>query len=333
MKTVEGNIRALVTGASSGLGVEFAHLLAAQGVDLVLADRGVDAMEELAAQLRGTCGVEVHVEGIDLAEPGAAQVLKQRLDRQGLRIDTLINNAGYGVHGEFLGADPARISAMLQLNVVTLTELTHLYGTEMAARGKGRILLVASLLGYMAAPSYAAYAATKAYIRSLGESLHDEFAPRGVTVTVLAPGLTATAFADVSGHKVSALLKMMMMQPRPVAEIGLRALMAGRSGVVPGVANTLAAWSARLMRPATPDHAGVAVLIAPCARPAPCCEATHAAKHKARVRARWRCPTAASRAVHWVERTDAVRTHAHDGRADRRAADVVLNIRRPRAST
>lgn len=250
MNGVDRNTRALVTGASSGLGLEFAHLLAAQGVDLVLAARGIDAMKKLAAQLRGTHGVEVHVEGIDLAEPGAAQMLKQRLDRQGLRIDTLINNAGCGVHGDFLEADPVRIGAMLQLNVVTLTELTHLYGTEMAARGHGRILLVGSLLGYMAAPTYAAYAATKAYIRSLGESLHDEFAPRGVTVTVLAPGLTATAFADVSGHKVSAVLDLMMMQPGPVAEAGLRALMAGRTAVVPGVANKLAAWSARLMPPA-----------------------------------------------------------------------------------
>jgi short-subunit dehydrogenase len=246
MQTLNSGHWALITGASSGLGVEFAHLLAARRMNLVLAARGVADMERLADTLRSAHGIEVVVEGIDLAEPGAAAVLKQRTDVRGLRIDVLINNAGYGVHGRFIDADPARIRGMLQLNMVTLTELTHLYAEDMVKRGRGRILLVASLLGYMTAPTYAGYAATKHYVLALGEALHDELAPAGVTVTVLSPGVTKTAFFEASGHRVSATLKLMTMPPRPVAETGIRAMMAGRASVVPGWANKLSAWSTRI---------------------------------------------------------------------------------------
>lgn len=237
---------AMVTGASSGLGVEFARLLAARGHNLVLVARTVDALEALAVELSREHHVAVKVEPMDLGQPDAAAELKRRTDRQGLRVDTLINNAGFGVHGDFVEADTRRLQQMLDVNVSALTLLARLYGEDMRRRGSGRMLLVASLLGFMASPVYAAYAATKAYVLHFGEALHDELAPHGVTVTVLAPGLTDTAFTGTAGHTVSATLKLMLMKPRPVAEAGLRALEAGRACVVPGVLNKLSAFSARI---------------------------------------------------------------------------------------
>ena len=241
----EGGGWALVTGASSGLGVEFARLLAARGRNLVLVARSAEALETLAAELTAAHRVVVRVVVLDLSQRDAVIELKRRTDGLGLRVDTLINNAGFGVHGEFVEADSRRLQQMLDLNVSALTQLARLYGEDMRRRGDGRMLLVASLLGFMASPVYAAYAATKSYVLSLGEALHDELAPHGVTVTVLAPGLTDTAFTRTAGHEASATLKLMLMQPRPVAEAGLRALDDGRACVVPGLLNKLSAFSVR----------------------------------------------------------------------------------------
>ena len=153
---------ALITGASSGLGLEFADLLAAQKVNLVLVARRQEPMEKLASDLRRKYGVDVLVEAIDLASPGAASRLKSSLDARPVAIDILLNNAGYGLHGDFLETPIERTENMIQLNITALTELTYLFGRDMAARRSGHILLVASLLAFQAVPSYAAYAATKA---------------------------------------------------------------------------------------------------------------------------------------------------------------------------
>src|SRR5262249_15520434 len=159
----------LITGASSGFGVEFATLLAEQKANLVLAARRTEPMERLAEQIRQQYSVNVIVEGIDLSISGAAAELKARLDRRGIVVDVLVNNAGYGLYGDFVDQPLQKIVGMLQLNMVTLTELTHILAKEMVARRTGHILLVASLLGYQATPGYAAYAASKAYVLLLGE--------------------------------------------------------------------------------------------------------------------------------------------------------------------
>src|SRR6476619_2012373 len=156
--------RALITGASSGIGAEFADLLAAQKVNLVLAARRREPMEQLAADLRRKHGVDVLVEAIDLASPGAAARLKSSLDERSISIDILVNNAGYGLQGDFLDTPIERTVDMIQLNITALTELSYLFGRDMAERGSGHILLIASLLAFQAVPSYAAYAATKAYV-------------------------------------------------------------------------------------------------------------------------------------------------------------------------
>ncbi len=237
---------ALVTGASSGFGVDFATLLAEQGVNLVLAARRTEPMEALAAELRARHGVQVRVEGIDLARAGAGVALKARLDAQGLAIDILINNAGYGLYGPLLGQPLDRTLDMLQLNTASLTELTHVFGSVMAARGRGHILLVASIGGYQATPTYAAYAASKAYVLLFGEALNAELASQGVKVSVLSPGITATNFLAVSGQRPTLYQRLLMMKSRPVAALGLRALKAGTPSVVPGLGNKLTVWSARL---------------------------------------------------------------------------------------
>ncbi|MBI1651367.1 SDR family NAD(P)-dependent oxidoreductase [Hyphomicrobium sulfonivorans] len=238
--------RALITGASSGIGVEFAELLAAQKVNLVLAARRREPMEALAADLRRKHGVDVVVEAIDLAAPGAAARLKSSLDERSISIDILINNAGYGLQGDFLETPIERTVDMIQLNVTALTELSYLFGRDMAERGSGHILLVASLLAFQAVPTFAAYAATKAYVLNFGEALHDEVRSRGVVVTTLCPGHTATGFDAAAGATVSPLLRLLTMKARPVAASGIKGLAQGKASIIAGLSNKMAAFSNRL---------------------------------------------------------------------------------------
>ncbi len=237
---------ALITGASSGLGLEFADLLAAQKVNLVLAARRQEPMEKLASDLRRKYGVDVLVEAIDLASSDAASRLKCSLDARSVTVDILVNNAGYGLHGDLLETPIERTANMIQLNITTLTELTYLFGRDMAKRRSGHILLVASLMAFQAVPSYAAYAATKAYVLALGEALHNEFRPHDVVVTTLCPGHTATGFDAAAGVTASALLRLLTMKPRPVAASGVRALLQGKAMVIAGLSNKMVAFSNRL---------------------------------------------------------------------------------------
>ena len=190
----------------------------------MLAARRQEPMEKLAADLRRKYGVDVLVEAIDLASPGAAARLKSSLDAKSISIDILVNNAGYGLHGEFLETPIERTVDMIQLNITALTELSYLFGRDMAARRSGHILLVASLLAFQPVPSYAAYAATKSYVLALGEALHDELRSQGVVVTSLCPGHTETGFDAAAGATASPMLRLLTMKPRPVAESGVRAL-------------------------------------------------------------------------------------------------------------
>lgn len=236
---------ALITGASSGLGLEFARLLAAQKVNLVLAARRQEPMEMLASELRQKYGVDIEIEPIDLAAPGAAATLKHRLDAKALTIDMLVNNAGYGLHGEFLETPLERTTDMIQLNITAVTELSYVFGRDMAARGSGKILLIASLLSFQPVPTYAAYAATKSYVLSFGEALHDELRSSGVVVTTLCPGHTQTGFDAAAGAYLSPMLRKLTMEPGPVAEAGLRALSKGKATVIAGFLNNIVAFSNR----------------------------------------------------------------------------------------
>jgi short-subunit dehydrogenase len=241
---------ALVTGASSGFGIDFAQLLAERGCNLVLAARREQAMEELASQLRAQHQIKVFVIGIDLARTGVGAEMKAHTDALGVAIDILINNAGYGLFGEFIRQDLEKTLNMLQLNMASLTELSHVYATDMKARGGGKILLVSSIGGYQATPYYAAYSASKAYVLLFGEALNEELKKYNIAVAVLSPGITATDFLKVSGQKATAYQRSMMMESRPVAAIGLKALFKGIPSIIPGMANKLTIFSSRF----TPRH-------------------------------------------------------------------------------
>ena len=238
---------ALITGASSGFGIEFAKLFAERKANLVLVARRTEPMKRLAEELRQKHSMQVVVEGMDLSRVGAGAELKARIDAHGLPVEILVNNAGYGLYGAFLDQPLEKITDMLHLNMITVTELTYAFAHDMVKRSSGHILLTASLLGYQAVPGYAAYAATKAYVLLFGEALHQELEPHGVVVTTLCPGISETSFGEVAGQKLSTLLKIMIMKPYPVAEAGVLAMLRRRATVVPGFLNKATVFLDRLM--------------------------------------------------------------------------------------
>jgi short-subunit dehydrogenase len=227
----------LITGASSGFGEEFARQYAEQGHSLVLVARRLDRLQNIAESLRQQFGIEVVVEQVDLSDVAAIIQLHQRLHERDIAIDILINNAGHGLQGPFADAPLDAVLSMVQLDVASLTAVTHVFAQDMRTRGRGKILLVASLLAYQGVQNFAVYSAAKAYVLRLGEALHRELKRDGITVTALCPGMSDTGFATAAQQKITPALKLLMMQPAPVVRAGIRALDAGRMSVVPGLAN------------------------------------------------------------------------------------------------
>src|SRR2546430_387290 len=227
----------LITGASSGFGEEFARQYAEQGHSLVLVARRLDRLQQLAETLRHQYRINVVVEQVDLSDLAAIVQLHARLRERGIAVDVLINNAGYGLQGPFLDRQMDEALAMVHLDIASLTAITHVFAQDMRTRGRGKILLVASLLAYQGVQNFAVYSAAKAYVLRLAEALHREFKRDGVTVTALCPGMSDTGFATAAQQKITPLLKLLMMQPAPVVRAGIRALDAGRMSVVPGLAN------------------------------------------------------------------------------------------------
>jgi short-subunit dehydrogenase len=238
---------ALVTGASSGIGRDLAIIHAERGGDLVLVARRRDRLEELAAAMRDRHGVTATVLARDLARPGAAAEIHREVSDLGLEVGILINNAGFGGHGLFHEADPARHTAMLQVNVTALTELTRAFLPAMIARGRGRVLNLASTAAFMPGPLQAVYFATKAYVLSFSEALAVELEGTGVTVTTLCPGATATEFEQTADLDGSGLFERGAASSRDVAETGYRAMMAGKTVVVHGALNKAVPGLMRVM--------------------------------------------------------------------------------------
>lgn len=236
-------MKAIVTGASGGLGLEFAKLLAADGTDLVLVARSGDKLESIAADLRKRCSIAVETIAQDLGVFDAAACIVERVPT----CDVLINNAGFASNGPFDTLPLARMREELLLDVVTLTELTRAYVRGMHERGSGRILNVASTAGFVPGPFAAVYYASKAYVLSFSQALAEELRGSGVTVTCLAPGATATGFAERAEMKRTLLFKLPMADAASVAKAGYRAMMAGKDLVIPGLSNKMLALSGRLM--------------------------------------------------------------------------------------
>jgi short-subunit dehydrogenase len=231
---------ALITGASAGLGVEFARQLAKRGHRLVLAARRKDRLEVLAAELGNARAV-----AIDLSKPNAAAKLIDDVGAAGEEVKLLVNNAGFGLIGRFAELDAKRLRQMIDLNVGTLTDLCRAVAPGMIAGKSGAILNVASTAAFQPGPKMAVYFATKAYVLSLTEALHEELKPHGIRVTCLCPGPTRTEFGEVAGFGGNALFDRVAMEAPEVVAAGLAGLDKNRAVVVPGLINKVVAASNR----------------------------------------------------------------------------------------
>jgi len=239
---------ALVTGASSGIGREFARLLAAHGHPLVLVARDQTRLAKVADSLRAEHGVEVWTIAADLARADAAREVFAYTRWHGIEVELLINNAGIGLYGEHAALSLDRVDRMLQLNVATLCAMCQLYGAGMKARRSGRILNVASTAAYQPTPFFAAYGASKAFVLNFSEALAMELEDHGVTVSCLSPGPTDTGFfgeIDTRSAQPAYFAKAGRHDARAVAEIGLKAMLAGKLSTIAGARNALTVWALR----------------------------------------------------------------------------------------
>ncbi|HMB57947.1 MAG TPA: SDR family oxidoreductase [Arenimonas sp.] len=243
MSSPEQRAYVLITGASSGIGEAIAREYSRRGKALILVARRTGRLEALATEL----GVNAPCTVItcDLAQPDAPQRLFEQTQARGLFVDTLVNNAGYGVPGRYLSRDWKTHGDFLQVMIVAIGELTHLYLPAMEAAGRGRILNIASLAGLVpASAGHTMYGATKAWLIRFSECLALECAPRGIHVTALCPGFTYSEFHDVNGMraKISQLPKFLWLSSEQVAKIGVDAVEAGKTRVVTGFANKVVAF-------------------------------------------------------------------------------------------
>jgi len=236
---------AFITGASGGIGAEFARVFAADHHDLVLTARSTDKLEELATEIRAASGVEVLVLPADLASPEAPAALLEEVAKRDIRIDYLVNNAGFGNYGEFAEHDAATELEQIQVNITALTALTRGFLPGMLERKNGRILNVASTAAFQPCPLLAVYGATKAYVLSFSEALAVELRGTGVSVTCLCPGPTESNFGARSGFALLDTVKGRIPTAKAVAEYGYDALFARDTVAVHGIANRLLTASSR----------------------------------------------------------------------------------------
>lgn len=236
---------ALITGASSGLGLEYAKLFAAHQKDLVLVARRKERLDALAKEISAARGVKVEVIAADLADPTTPGRIAEEVKRRGLEIEYLVNNAGFGTSGPFAESDLAKELEMVQVNIAALLELARAFLPPMIRRGHGRVLNIGSTAGFQPGPFMAVYYASKAFVNSFTEALWYELKGTGVTATVSCPGATATEFAAVAGTEKSRLFKLGSMKAADVAREGYEAMLQGKPMVVHGLKNRVLAASVR----------------------------------------------------------------------------------------
>jgi len=243
------NKTALITGASTGIGFEFAKLFAADGYNLVLIARDEQKLREIAGSLPSKFNISVKIYPKDLSVTGDIENLVRQIREDAGTIEILVNNAGFGLSGAFVDTDLARELEMIQLNVVSLVIFTKLCAKEMLQRKGGKILNVASTAAFQPGPLMAIYYATKAFVLSFSEALAEELKESGVTVTALCPGPTATQFSKRAELEKSRLFKggiVPVLDAATVAKIGYDGLSKGDPVVIPGLINKIGAFSVRL---------------------------------------------------------------------------------------
>jgi short-subunit dehydrogenase len=238
---------AVVTGASSGIGAELARDLAARGFHLFLTARRQDRLDYLAAELATTRGARVETGSFDLRTPQGVDELLADIAARGIVVDTFVNNAGFGLRGRFADLPLETQEEMLAVNIGALTRLCRKVLPDLIARGRGGIINVASTAAFQAGPNMAVYYASKAYVLSLSEALHEEAKPHGVVVTALCPGPTNSEFADVAGMDGSKLFRSNAMKALDVARAGVDGYLAGHAIVVPGLTNAIGVFAAGLL--------------------------------------------------------------------------------------
>ena len=231
---------ALITGAASGIGYELACIFAAENYDLVLVDRNEFKLLEIAIDFKEKFHTQVKTIVKDLSVPSSSEQIFAELQRDQIKVDVLVNNAGFGTYGLFNETNLIAELEMLQVNLVCLTHLTKLFLKDMVKQDKGRILNVSSAAAFQPGPLMAVYFATKAYVLSFSEAIANELENTGVNVTVLCPGATVSAFHERTGMANSNLLKSKnMMDAKAVAQMGYDGLMRGKTIVVPGLVNKI----------------------------------------------------------------------------------------------
>jgi uncharacterized protein len=238
---------ALITGASGGIGLELATIMAEKGHNLILVARTQDKLLAVKNKLENTYKVVVEVLALDLSQAGQAEALFQHCLQRQWVVDFLVNNAGYGDYGKFDSTKLQIYKNMLQLNIVTLTELTALFVSDMKKRKSGRILNVGSIAAFQPDPNLAVYGASKAYVMQFTEALNFELRNTGVSVTLLSPGVTETGFVSRANMGSAANAKSGLMDAKTVATQAYKAMMAGKLNLIPGWKNQLLAFGSKTM--------------------------------------------------------------------------------------
>ena len=232
---------ALITGASGGIGKEFAQIFAKKGYNLVLVARNEGKLEQIAKSYEKEYDIRVTVLPFDLSQTNSASKLYSEITDRKIQIDILINNAGFGDYGNFVECKLDRTTVMINLNITTLTELSLLFVKEMKKRNSGKILNIASTASFQPVPKFAVYAATKSYVLIFTEALHYELKGTKVSASVLCPGPTSTGFEKSANMKGSKLFKSGVMNSMVVAKIGYNGLMQNKMTIIPGFKNKVMA--------------------------------------------------------------------------------------------
>ena len=239
---------ALITGASNGIGLELAKIHASKGNNLVLVARNISSLQLLKSELEKSFKISVYVIGKDLSKVNSAQEVFEEVKSKNIKIDYLINNAGFGDFGLFIETDWSKEEQMLQLNITTLTQFTKLYAKEMVKQGNGKIMNVASTAAFQSGPTMAVYYATKAYVLSFSEAINNELEGTGVSVTTLCPGATESGFQAAATMEESALVKgKKLPSSKEVAEYGYKAMMSNKVVAIHGWMNYILANSVRFI--------------------------------------------------------------------------------------
>ncbi len=234
-------LTALITGASYGIGYEFARILAETGYNLILVSRSEEKLTKVKDELEKN-EIEITIIPLDLSRSDSAEILYNRCKKNNLNVDILINNAGVGLYGKVVENSPGEIENLINLNILTLTKLCNLFGKDMAERGNGSILNVASMVALMPLPYFAIYSATKSYVLSLSISLRSELRNKGINVSCLLPGYVKTQFdvnAKITSERYKKFSQTIGMEAGKVARIGIKALKKKKAVVIPGIINKI----------------------------------------------------------------------------------------------